>query len=200
MAYCAWRADDRRLSTTVGMCLALAAVYVPSATAQYKCVEEGVAVYSDAPCNSTPGSNPDRAAIVSRDQVLSLLASIDKAAARMDWNALADYYTDDAVIEIEVKSSKWPFRTTVGREEYRRLLKATREKIRDYSSHREKVEISVLPDSRRAEIRCVVIERWLDPGGLMMSRSEQVGLVELRGGRPRFILARIVTSEPKPQR
>jgi len=39
-----------------------------------------------------------------------------------------------------------------------------------------------------------------DPGGPMMSKSEQVGLVELRKGRPLLILARIVSSEPKPQR
>ena len=194
-------AGNARLGRLLGLGLSGALAHFPGAAAQhYKCVDAGVAVYSDAPCASAPRSNPDQAGTLSRAQVLSLLAAIDNAAARLDWNATADYYADDAVIEIEIKSSKWPFKTTVGREEYRRLLKDTYQKIRQYSSGRDKVEISVFPDSRRAEVRCVLVERWLDPGGPMMSKSEQVALVELRNGRPLLILTRIVSSEPKPQR
>lgn len=179
---------------------ALVALAQPEVWAQglYKCVESGVTVYSDAPCMSSTASRHDGEQLTQR-QVLALIEAVDRAGARMDWEGQAAYLADDAVIDVRIKSSRRPGRATVSKTQYRRLVDEARHKISNYSLRRDEVRVSVHPNGHRADVESKVSERWLDPGGAMMSTSRERWVVESRAGKPRITILDIVTGEPQPQ-
>lgn len=183
-------------------CCALAATGAPGVPAQtpYKCIEQGVTVYSDGPCvSSRRASRGAPGEKLTQQQVLALVQAVDKTAARMDWAALDAYLADDVIIYMRMKSSRGPRRATIGKTEYRRLLDEGKEKIRNYSARREDVHVSVHPDGYRADVESRLTERWLDPGGAMQMTSVERWIVEPRGDRVRITMLDILSNEPQPQ-
>jgi len=167
----------------------------------YKCVDGGRVIYSGTPCVSAPAGSPGArsGAKMTAEHVLSFVRAVDRSAARMDWDVYSDYIAEDAVIHIELKSAKRGGRTSIGKAEYRRLMDEAKEKIRNYSLRREGVRVTVAPDGDRAEMASKLTEYWSDPGGAVMTNSEETWIVEPRGGRLKIVILDIVTRGPQPQ-
>jgi hypothetical protein len=169
-------------------------------TEPYKCIDAGMVVYSDAPCTSaTGGTSADLAGVrLTREQVVHLVDSFDRSAGHQDWNALAGYVADDAVIQIQRSPSRGGH-SAMGKAEYRRLLSENSHKMRNYALHRENVQVEVHPDGYRAQVDSKLTQYWLDPGGALMVTSQETWVVEPRGGRLRIVIMDILERDPKPQ-
>jgi hypothetical protein len=166
----------------------------------YKCVDAGVLVYSDAPCiSATRAARGVPGEKLTQDQVIALIQAMDRAAARMDWNAQAVYLADDVIIDVRIKSSRNPGRLTVNKAQYQRMVGEVKAKIRSYSLRREDIQVTLDAEGYRADVESKLTERWQDPGGAMIATSRERWLVEPRGGKPRIIMLDIITGEPKPQ-
>jgi ketosteroid isomerase-like protein len=188
----------------MGACAVIACLAAPCAgDAQlFKCYDEkGRITYSDSPCISSVPPRPGAGALarISREQALSFMASFDKALARVDFDRVLDHFSDDALIQVQVKSQRSGGSGTVGKAEFRRLLREAKDGFWDYRLQRTIVDVKLGTDGTQAEIQSDLIEWWKDPGGAMTVKSKETYTVEMRGGRPRAIGLHVVTRDPEPQ-
>ena len=168
----------------------------------FKCFDEkGQITYSDSVCVSSVPQRPAQTQVgtITREQALGFMQSFDKALARLDFERLLEHFADDAVIQVRVKSQRSGGSTTVGKAEFRRLLRGTKDSYWDYRLQRSNLEVRVQPDGTQAEIQSDLTEWWKDPGGAMTAKSKETFVVELRSGRPKATGLQVVTRDPEPQ-
>jgi hypothetical protein len=174
----------------------------------YKCFDSsGNVTYTDGPClapessgapAANAGSRDAKGGKITKEQVLAMLQASDRAAMRMDIDAILSYMTDDVVIELTTRTRRGPGRGTIGKREFRRRWMEGKEKIRNYRIQRDNIRITINPDERSADVSSTTTEYWNDPGGPMMMVSEENSVVELRGGRPKVRWSSIVFGKPEP--
>jgi ketosteroid isomerase-like protein len=168
----------------------------------YKCFDEkGRITYSDSPCISSvpPHPGPGEVGKVTREQALAFMASFDRALARVDFDRVIAHFADDALIQIQVKSQRSGGSATIGKAEFRRLLRQARNSFWDYRLQRTIVEVKVMSDGSQAEVESDLTEWWKDPGGAVTVKSKETYTVEMRAGGPRATALHVVTRDPEPQ-
>jgi ketosteroid isomerase-like protein len=168
----------------------------------FKCFDEkGRITYSDSPCISSVPPRPDPGEVgrITREQALAFMSSFDKALARWDFERVVDHFADDALIQVQVKAHRAGGSGTVGKAEFRRLLRDSRDKFWDYRLQRTIVGVNVMSDGSQAEVDSELTEWWKDPGGAVTAKSRETYTIEMRAGRPRATALHIVTRGPEPQ-
>ena len=194
-----------RLWTIAARAIAIAAcLAVPCAghAQLFKCFDEkGRVTYSDAPCVSVVPPRPGPGAVgkINREQALAFMTSFDKALARVDLDRVIEHFADDALIQVQVKSQRSGGSGTIGKAEFRRLLREAKDSFWDYRLQRNIVEVRLTADGSQAEVQSEVTEWWKDPGGAMTVKSKETYTIEMRAGKPRATALHVVTRDPEPQ-
>ncbi|HEY7759819.1 MAG TPA: DUF4124 domain-containing protein [Burkholderiales bacterium] len=166
----------------------------------FKCFDEkGRITYSDAPCVSAVPPRPGAVGKISREQALAFMASFDKALARVDLDRVVEHFADDALIQVQVKSQRSGGSGTIGKAEFRRLLRDAKDSFWDYRLQRSIVEVRLASDGSQAEVQSDLTEWWKDPGGAVTVKSKETYTIEMRAGRPRATALHVVTRDPEPQ-
>lgn len=186
-------------AAAIAVCLALPGV---GHGQLFKCFDEkGRITYSDSPCISfvPPRPAPGEVGKVTREQALAFMASFDKALARVDFERVIQHFADDALIQVRVKAQRSGGSGTVGKAEFRRMLRESKNRFWDYRLQRTIVDVKVLSDGSQAEVESDLTEWWKDPGGAMITKSKETYTIEMRVGGPRATELHIVTRGPEPQ-
>jgi ketosteroid isomerase-like protein len=168
----------------------------------FKCFDErGRITYSDSPCISSvpPRPGPGEIGRVTREQALAFMSSFDKALARWDFERVIEHFADDALIQVQVKAQRSGGSGTVGKAEFRRLLRESKDSFWDYRLQRTIVDVKLMSDGSQAEVESDLTEWWKDPGGAVTAKSRETYTIEMRAGGPRATALHIVTRGPEPQ-
>lgn len=168
----------------------------------FKCFDEkGRITYSDSPCISSVPARPGPGEIgrINREHALAFMSSFDRALARWDFEGVIEHFADDAVIQVQVKAHRAGGSGTVGKAEFRRLLRDSKDRFWDYRLQRTIVDVKVMSDGSQAEVESDLIEWWKDPGGAVTAKSRETYTIEMRAGRPRATALHVVTRGPEPQ-
>lgn len=192
-----WTKGARAIA--IAVCLAVPCV---GHAQLFKCFDEkGRITYSDSPCISAVPPRPGPGAVgkISREQALAFMASFDKALARVDFDRVVEHFADDALIQVQVKSQRSGGSGSIGKAEFRRLLREAKDSFWDYRLQRNVVEVRLTSDGSQVEVQSDLTEWWKDPGGAMTVKSKETYTIEMRAGRPRATALHVVTRDPEPQ-
>ena len=211
----AWCNAGRARFACLLLTLVLAALSHTAFGGLYKCKSaQGKVLYSDTPCSIQAAASPaeDRANAGSRPgpgdagtltekHIRALMTEYDKAAKRLDANAMLGLLSDDAMIEIYVRRAGATGRRTFRKYEYAKFLRDSLDDISDYASRRESMHIALVPSGMQAEVNSRINADWRQAGQMLTMASDEQYLIELRDGKPRFVWVHVTsTGEPRVMR
>jgi hypothetical protein len=197
-----------RFGSFAGLALALmlAASSQPALAGLYKCKNaEGKVIYSDKPCTGQATAPDDRpaksdasAGTLTEKQIRGLLAEHDNAMKRLDADTALQLISDDARIEVYLRRAGATGRRTFRKDEFAVFMRNSfRDSISAYAVRRESVHIAIAPSGLQGEVNSHINEDWREGGQLLTMASDEQCLVELRGGKPRFVWIHVsATGEP----
>lgn len=186
--------------------LMLAASSQPALAGLYKCKNaEGKVIYSDKPCSVQAIANDDRPAkstgtgtTLTEKQIRVLIAEHDDAMKRLDADTALQLISDDARIEVYLRRAGATGRRTFHKDEFAVFMRNSFGDISAYAVRRESVHIAIAPNGLQGEVNSHINEEWREGGQLLTMASDEQYLVELRGGKPRFVWIHVsATGEPR---
>ena len=191
----------------LALVLMLAASSQPALAGLYKCKNtEGKVVYSDKPCSvqaiapdDRPAKSDGSAGTLTEKQIRGLLAEHDNAMRRLDADAALQLISDDARIEVYLRRAGATGRRTFRKDEFAVFMRnSLRDSVSAYAVRRESVHIAIAPNGLQGEVNSHINEDWREDGQSLTMASDEQYLVELRGGKPRFVWIHVsATGEPR---
>jgi hypothetical protein len=185
----------------------LAASSQPAFAGLYKCKNaEGKVIYSDKPCSVQAIAPDDRSAksagtdgALTEKQIRGLIAEHDDAMRRQDADTALQLISDEARIEVYLRRAGATGRRTFHKDEFAVFMRNSfRDSISAYAVRREGVHIAIAPNGLQGEVNSHINEDWREGGQLLTMASDEQYLVELRGGKPRFVWIHVsATGEPR---
>lgn len=189
------------------LALMLAASSQPAFAGLYKCKNaEGKVIYSDKPCSAQaialderPAKSDGVAGTLTEKQIRGLIAEHDNAMRRLDADTALQLLSDDARIELYLRRAGATGRRTFRKDEFAVFMRNSfRDSISAYAVRRDSVHIAIAPNGLQGEVNSHIYEDWREGGQLLTMASDEQYLVELRGGKPRFVWVHVsATGEPR---
>jgi hypothetical protein len=189
------------------LALMLAASSQPAFAGLYKCKNaEGKVIYSDKPCSVQAMAPDDRpaksdgiAGTLTERQIRGLIAEHDNAMRRLDADTALQLLSDDARIEVYLRRAGATERRTFRKDEFAVFMRNSfRDSISAYAVRRDSVHIAIAANGLQGEVNSHINEDWREGGQLLTMASDEQYLVELRGGKPRFVWIHVsATGEPR---
>ena len=184
----------------------LAASSQPAFAGLYKCKNtQGKVIYSDKPCSvqaiapdDRPAKSASTAGTLTEKQLRGLITEHDNAIKRLDADTALQLISDDARIEVYLRRAGATGRRTFRKDEFAVLMRNSFRDISAYTVRRESVHIAIAPNGLQGEVNSHITADWRAGGQLRTMAADEQYLVELRGGKPRFVWIHVsATGEPR---
>ena len=149
--------------------------------------------------NDRPAKSADTGGTLTEKQIRGLIAEHDNAMKRLDADTALQLISDDARIEVYLRRAGATGRRTFRKDEFAVFMRNSfRDSISAYAVRRESLHIAVAPNGLQGEVNSHINEDWREGGQSLTMASDEQYLVELRGGKPRFVWIHVsATGEPR---